>query len=266
MKIEYSFYMASLLNPKSLPFLDYPYPIPFAHRGGAGVFPENTLPAFQNAVNSGYKYLETDVHSSKDGEVFAFHDDSLDRVTEHSGKISELTSKEISNIQIDNFAKIPTLLELLETFPEAKLNIDPKADSVVQPLTDLLKHTNSVSRVCIGSFSDKRIKHIRKELGSGLCVSAGPKKVVKFLAGKLAFSKFKSDYHCLQVPQRSGPVKIITHDFVKRAHSRGLQVHVWTVDDPYEMNELLDLGVDGLMTDEPSILKNVLIERGEWSE
>jgi len=266
MKIEYSFYMASLLNPKSLPFLDYPYPIPFAHRGGAGVFPENTLPAFQNAVNSGYKYLETDVHSSKDGEVFAFHDDSLDRVTEHSGKISELTSKEISNIKIDNFAKIPTLLELLETFPEAKLNIDPKADSVVQPLTDLLKHTNSVSRVCIGSFSDKRIKHIRKELGSGLCVSAGPKKVVKFLAGKLAFSKFKSDYHCLQVPQRSGPVKIITHDFVKRAHSRGLQVHVWTVDDPYEMNELLDLGVDGLMTDEPSILKNVLIERGEWSE
>jgi len=266
MKIEYSFYMASLLNPKSLPFLDYPYPIPFAHRGGAGVFPENTLPAFQNAVNSGYKYLETDVHSSKDGEVFAFHDDSLDRVTEHSGKISELTSKEISNIKIDNFAKIPTLLELLETFPEAKLNIDPKADSVVQPLTDLLKHTNSVSRVCIGSFSDKRIKHIRKELGSRLCVSAGPKKVVKFLAGKLAFSKFKSDYHCLQVPQRSGPVKIITHDFVKRAHSRGLQVHVWTVDDPYEMNELLDLGVDGLMTDEPSILKNVLIERGEWSE
>jgi len=266
MKIEYSFYMASLLNPKSLPFLDYPYPIPFAHRGGAGVFPENTLPAFQNAVNSGYKYLETDVHSSKDGEVFAFHDDSLDRVTEHSGKISELTSKEISNIKIDNFAKIPTLLELLETFPEAKLNIDPKADSVVQPLTDLLKHTNSVSRVCIGSFSDKRIKHIRKELGSRLCVSAGPKKVVKFLAGKLAFSKFKSDYHCLQVPQRSGPVKIITHDFVKRAHSRGLQVHVWTVDDPYEMNELLDLGVDGLMTDEPSILKNVLIERGEWNE
>ncbi len=266
MKIEYSFYMASLLNPKSLPFLDYPYPIPFAHRGGAGVFPENTLPAFQNAVNSGYKYLETDVHSSKDGEVFAFHDDSLNRVTEHSGKISELTSKEISNIQIDNFAKIPTLLELLETFPEAKLNIDPKSDSVVQPLTDLLKHTNSVSRVCIGSFSDKRIKHIRKELGSRLCVSAGPKKVVKFLAGKLAFSKFKSDYHCLQVPQRSGPVKIITHDFVKRAHSRGLQVHVWTVDDPYEMNELLDLGVDGLMTDEPSILKNVLIERGEWNE
>ncbi len=185
MKIEYSFYMASLLNPKSLPFLDYPYPIPFAHRGGAGVFPENTLPAFQNAVNSGYKYLETDVHSSKDGEVFAFHDDSLDRVTEHSGKISELTSKEISNIQIDNFAKIPTLLELLETFPEAKLNIDPKSDSVVQPLTDLLKHTNSVSRVCIGSFSDKRIKYIRKELGSGLCVSAGPKKVVKFFSWKI---------------------------------------------------------------------------------
>ena len=258
--------MSSLLNPKSLPFLDNTGPIPFAHRGGAGVFPENTLPAFQNAVNMGYKYLETDVHSSKDGIVFAFHDDSLDRVTGHVGKISDLTSKEISNIEINGFAKIPTLLELLETFPEVKINIDPKADSVVTPLINLLKHTNSVSRVCIGSFSDKRIKLIRKELGSGLCVSAGPKAVVKFLAGKFRFSSSKTYYHCLQVPQRSGPVKIVTPAFIEKAHSRGLQVHVWTVDDPNEMIELLELGVDGLMTDEPSILKNVLLERGEWYE
>ena len=258
--------MSSLLNPKSLPFLDNLGPIPFAHRGGAGAFPENTLPAFQNAVDMGYKYLETDVHSSKDGGVFAFHDDSLDRVTGRIGKISELTSEEISNIEINGFAKIPTLLELLETFPEVKINIDPKADSVVMPLINLLKHTNSVNRVCIGSFSDKRIKEIRRELGSELCVSAGPKAVMKFLAGKFRFFSSKTYYHCLQVPQRSGPVKIVTPAFIERAHSRGLQVHVWTVDDHKEMNELLDLGVDGLMTDEPSILKNVLLERGEWYE
>ncbi len=258
--------MTSLLNPKSLPFLDNPGPIPFAHRGGAGVFPENTLPAFQNAVDMGYKYIETDVHSSKDGIVFAFHDDSLDRVTGHIGKISDLTSKEISKIEISGFAKIPTLLELLEAFPEVKINIDPKADSVVPPLINLLKHTNSVSRVCIGSFSDKRIKQIRKELGSRLCVSAGPKAVMKFLAGKFCFSSSKTYYHCLQVPQRSGPVKIVTPAFIEKAHSRGLQVHVWTVDDHKEITELLDLGVDGLMTDEPSILKNVLLERGEWYE
>jgi len=258
--------MTSLLNPKSLPFLNNPGPIPFAHRGGAGVFPENTLPAFQNAVDMGYKYIETDVHSSKDGIVFAFHDDSLDRVTGHIGKISDLTSKEISKIEISGFAKIPTLLELLEAFPEVKINIDPKADSVVPPLINLLKHTNSVSRVCIGSFSDKRIKQIRKELGSRLCVSAGPRAVMKFLAGKFCFSSSKTYYHCLQVPQRSGPVKIVTPAFIEKAHSRGLQVHVWTVDDHKEITELLDMGVDGLMTDEPSILKNILLERGEWYE
>jgi len=258
--------MTPLLNPKSVPFLDHLGPIPFAHRGGAGVFPENTMPAFQNAVDMGYKYLETDVHASKDGEVFAFHDDSLDRVTGHSGKISNLTSKEISKIEINGFAKIPTLSELLETFPEVKINIDPKADSVVTPLINILKHTNSVSRVCIGSFSDKRIKQIRKELGSDLCVSAGPKAVMKFLTGKFHFSKSNPDYHCLQVPQRSGPIKIITDDFVNRAHLKGLQIHVWTVDDPKEMGELLDLGVDGLMTDEPAVLKNLLLERDEWSD
>jgi len=258
--------MTPLLNPKSLPFLDHLGPIPFAHRGGAGVFPENTLPAFQNAVDMGYKYLETDVHSSKDGKVFAFHDDSLERVTGHIGKISEMTSKEISKIEINGSAKIPTLSELLETFPEVKINIDPKTDSVVMPLINLLKYTNSLSRVCIGSFSDKRIKHVRKELGSGLCISAGPKAVMKFLAGKFHFSTSKPDYDCLQVPQRYGPVKIITRDFINKAHSRGLQVHVWTVDDRKEMSELLDLGVDGLMTDEPGTLKNVLLERGEWYE
>jgi len=258
--------MTPLLNPKSLTFLDHLGPIPFAHRGGAGVFPENTLPAFQNAVDMGYKYLETDVHSSKDGKVFAFHDDSLERVTGHIGKISEMTSKEISKIEINGSAKIPTLSELLETFPEVKINIDPKTDSVVMPLINLLKYTNSLSRVCIGSFSDKRIKHVRKELGSGLCISAGPKAVMKFLAGKFHFSTSKPDYDCLQVPQRYGPVKIITRDFINKAHSRGLQVHVWTVDDRKEMSELLDLGVDGLMTDEPGTLKNVLLERGEWYE
>ena len=256
--------MTPLLNPKSLPFLDHPGPIPFAHRGGAGMFPENTLPAFQNAVDMGYTYLETDVHLSKDGEVFAFHDDSLDRVTGHVGKISDFTSKEISQIKIDGFAKIPTLSELLESFPEVKINIDPKADSVVVPLINLLKFTNSVSRVCVGSFSDKRIKQIRKTLGSELCVSAGPKSVIKFLAERFRFPSSKPNYHCLQVPQRSGPVKIVTRDFVKEAHSRGLQVHVWTVDDKKEMNNLLDIGVDGLMTDEPLVLKNVLLERDDW--
>ena len=264
MKIEYSFHMSPLINPKSLPFLEHAGPIPFAHRGGAGNFPENTLSAFQNAVDMGYKYLETDVHSSRDGEVFAFHDDSLERVTGHVGKISDLTSKEISKIQIDGFAKIPTLSELLESFPNAKINIDPKADSVVAPLINLLKVTNSVDRVCIGSFSDRRITEIRKELGSELCVSAGPKAVIKFLAGKFSFFRSKTNYHCLQVPQRSGPVKIVTPDFVEKAHLRGLQVHVWTVDDYKEMNDLLDMGVDGLMTDEPAILKNVLLERNQW--
>ena len=122
------------MNPKLLPFLDHPAPIPFAHRGGAGVFPENTLPAFKNAIDIGYKNLETDVHLTKDREVIAFHDESLERVANISEKISDLTLKELSQIKIDNYATIPTLLELLELFPQAKINIDPKSDSVVTPL------------------------------------------------------------------------------------------------------------------------------------
>ena len=144
--------MTSLINPKSLLFLDHPGPIPFAHRGGAGMFPENTLPAFKNAVEMGYKYLETDVHSSKDGAVFAFHDESLERVTGRTGKISDFAATEISQIEIDGFAKIPTLIELLELFPKVKINIDPKAASVVTHLINLLKRTNSESRVCISYF------------------------------------------------------------------------------------------------------------------
>ena len=256
--------MGSLINPKSLPFLEHPGPIPFAHRGGAGDFPENTLPAFRNAIELGYKHLETDVHLTKDGKVVAFHDESLDRVTDHSGKISDFTLNEISQIQIGGSEKIPTLLELLESFPEAKINIDPKSDNVVFPLIELLQTTNSISRVCVGSFSDKRIKQIRSSLGSQLCVSAGPKSVMKFLAERYTFSFSRFNYHCLQVPQRSGPVKIVTKDFVERAHAKGLQVHVWTIDDPNEMHELLDLGVDGLMTDETSTLKDVLLERNDW--
>ena len=256
--------MNTSVNPKLLPFLDHPAPIPFAHRGGAGVFPENTLPAFKNAIDIGYKYLETDVHLTKDREVIAFHDESLERVANISEKISDLTLKELSQIKIDNYATIPTLLELLELFPEAKINIDPKSDSVVTPLIELIEKTNSISRVCIGSFSDKRLKQIHKSLGPKLCVSAGPKSVMKFLAGKYARINSRFTYHCLQVPERSGPVKVVTREFVQRAHAKGLQVHVWTIDDPDKMHELLDLGVDGLMTDEPSTLKDVLIERKTW--
>mgnify|MGYP006086776543 CR=1 FL=1 len=257
--------MKPSFKSKSFEFLKHNGPIPFAHRGGTTEYPENTLPAFENAVSLGYTYLETDVHATIDGEVIAFHDDSLDRLTNNDEKISQLTSREVSEVKIQEKFSIPKFIELLETFPKAKINIDPKTDSVVEPLIKILSATNSVERVCIGSFSDKRIQRIRQALGPRLCTSAGPSSVAKFLADRWGLFTKRPRYQCLQVPEHSGPVKIINKNFINRAHKGDLQVHVWTIDDSSKMHELLDLGVDGIMTDQPLILKNVLIERGLWN-
>src|SRR5690606_30716554 len=152
----------------SFPFLDHPGPIPFAHRGGASEAPENSLPAFQHAIDLGFRYLETDVHATADGVLVAFHDDVLDRVTGHRGRIDELTWDEVSAARIDGREPIPLLEDILTTWPDARVNIDPKADTAVEPLVEVLRRTRAVDRVCIGSFSDERIDRVRDGLGPEL--------------------------------------------------------------------------------------------------
>jgi glycerophosphoryl diester phosphodiesterase len=242
------------------PFLDWPGPIPFAHRGGASDNPENTMPAFQHAVDLGYTYLETDVHATRDGVLVAFHDDSLDRTTDRTGLINSLPWSEVRTARVDGREPIPLFEELMEQFPEARINIDCKANTGVDALIASLERLDCLDRVLVGGFSDARLRRLRSAFGGSLCTSFGPQQIAALrFAGRVPWGG-----EAAQVPVRHGRLEIVTHEFVSRAHRRGIQVHVWTIDEPAEMHRLLDLGVDGLMTDRPQVLRDVLLERNEW--
>ena len=250
-------------------FLDAPVPLAIAHRGGALDAPENTLEAFGAAVALGYRYLETDVHVSADGELVAFHDAHLDRVTERTGALAELPWETIRRTPVvgpdGSTGTICLLAELLEAFPDARFNIDPKADAAVEPLIGVLRGAGAIGRVCIGAFSDRRIARMRDALGPQLCTSLGPRGVARLRAASFGAPLGSVDAGCVQVPVRTGKVTLTDRRFVDRAHRAGLQVHVWTIDEPAEMHRLLDLGVDGIMTDRPEVLRDGLVERDVWA-
>ena len=236
-------------------YLDWPGPIPFAHRGGASEVPENTVPAFAHAVGLGYRYVETDVHLTADGVLLAVHDDVLDRVTDHAGVVAELPWAEVREARVDGTEPIPLLEDLLATWPELRVNIDPKHDAAVDPLVEVLRRTGAVDRVCVGSFADDRIAS----------TSLGPVGSLQLglaATGDTSIGPLPSP--CAQLPPSYGDTVVVTAELVAEAHRRGMQVHVWTIDDPAEMAALLDLGVDGIMTDRPAVLREVLEARGQW--
>lgn len=242
------------------PFLDWPGPIPFAHRGGASANPENTMPAFRHAVELGFTYLETDVHATSDGVLVAFHDPDLSRTCGRPGTISELPWSEVAHARVDGTEPIPLLDDLLDEFPNARINIDCKADTALQPLLDALRRRDVFDRVCIASFSDRRLRRVRAEFGARVCTNLGPVQI----AAMVASGRVPWGGDAAQVPLRSGPVPVVTERFVANARRRGLHVHVWTVDDADEIDRLLDLGVDGIMTDRPAVLKSRLEARSDW--
>ncbi|HEY4571659.1 MAG TPA: glycerophosphodiester phosphodiesterase [Kribbella sp.] len=247
------------------PYLDHDGPIAMAHRGGAkhpdNIGYENSMHAFQHAVDLGYRYLETDLHATSDGVVIAFHDSRLDRVTDRSGVVAELPWSEVSKARINGHEPIPRLDELLEHFPDVRFNLDIKAENGLKPAARVLRAANAIDRVCVSSFSQSRVRRIRKLLGPGLCTGYGEWEiaVIRFLPVPL-----KSRGACLQIPERYAPLRVLTPGLIERAHAGGKQVHVWTIDDPATMRRMLDAGVDGLITDRTDLLKDVLVERGQW--
>ena len=245
-------------------YLDHDGPIAFAHRGGAGDWPENTLPAFEGAVALGYRYVETDVHVTADGVLCAFHDERLDRVTDRTGLIRELPWSVVQQARVDGREPIPLLEDLLGTWPDLMVNVDPKHDSAVEALAETLCRTDAVDRVCIGSFSDSRIARLRDLLGPTLCTSMGPRAVARLRAASLGVPSGDLAAPCVQVPPSQGPITLVDARFLRAAHRRSIAVHVWTIDEPAEMHRLLDLGVDGIMTDKPAVLRDVFVERGLW--
>jgi glycerophosphoryl diester phosphodiesterase len=188
----------------------------------------------------------------------------LDRVTNRTGRISELPYREVKQARVDGREPIPLLEELLGTFPDIRVNVDPKSDEAVGPLAAVLRRTGAVDRVCVGSFSDDRLETIREKLGPRLCTSLGPKATARLRLAARRLPAGHFDAGCAQLPPRYKGLKLVDRRLVEAAHERDMQVHVWTIDDAHEMVELLDLGVDGIMTDEPAVLRKVLEDRGQW--
>lgn len=244
-------------------FLDLPRPLAFAHRGGAAHYPENSWRAFEHAVSLGYSYLETDVHATADGVLLAFHDRTLDRVTDRAGRISQLPHREVSAARIGGTDPIPLLEDLLGAWPEKRFNIDVKDKPAVRPLVEVLTRTAAWDRVCVTSFSAWRLGAVRRALPRPVCMATSPVGVGAVRLGTprrvLAPQLRRMSVRCAQIP-----VSVATEPFLRRAHAAGLQVHVWTINDPKIMTGLLDLGVDGIMTDETVALREVLTARGQW--
>ena len=284
-------------------FLDHPRPLAFAHRGGAAHAPENSWRAFEHAVGLGYGYLETDVQATSDGVLIAFHDRTLDRVTGQPGRVCRLPLKQIAGARIGGTEPIPVLEDVLGAWPDVRFNIDVKDAPAIGPLARVLRRTNAWDRVCVVSFSASRLRATRRALDRPVCMAASPLGTAMVRLGRppaspgprgphrhgftrpsaagpmaasarrpgvpgavagqperpLAERLARADVRCAQVPTR-----VATPSFIGRAHQLGLQVHVWTVNDRPAMEALLDLGVDGIMTDETMTLREVLIGRGQW--
>jgi glycerophosphoryl diester phosphodiesterase len=259
-----------------VPFLDTPRPHAFAHRGGAAHAPENSWTAFEHAVKLGYAYLETDARATSDGRLVAFHDRTLDRVTDGSGAIGSRTYRQVSALRVSGSEPIPLIEDLLGAWPEVRFNVDLKDEPGIALLAGVLRRTGAWHRVCVTSFSGSRLRAARGLFDRPVCMATSPAVIaalavpagIRYSAGPpernrqpglLARRLARWQVRCAQVPGR-----VATGSFVRRAHALGLDVHVWTINDRAGMNRFLDLGADGIMTDDIETLRQVLIERGQW--
>lgn len=267
-----------ITRPTGHPYLDAQgwgetgRPLAFAHRGGAEVpqlsGAENTLRAFQHAADLGFDYLETDVHLTRDGQLVAFHDVDLDRVTDSTGRLADLPWATVQRARIHGTHPIPLLADLVDALPRARFNIDLKAPGTPAALARFIEERGLQDRVLVSSFSGARLAEFRK-LSRGRVPTAGsPWQIAAFvlLPGPVARWLTRGRVAALQVPHRRGRLLVVSPRLVRRAHAAGAQVHVWTIDDPAEMEHLLDVGVDGLMTDRSDVLKDVLTRRGLWKD
>ncbi len=240
-------------------------PIAFAHRGFAPDGGENTMDAFARAVGLGFRYLEIDVRASSDGVVMVFHDEALDRVTPARGPVAARTAEELAALPVGGAGGIPPLEDVLLRWPDLRLNIDIKSDDCVRPFAELVNRLGVHDRVLVASFSDRRRRRVLRLLDAPTASSAGMavNALLKATAplglagpvGRLA------RVQALQVPEVYRGVRVVTRRFVAACHAAGLQVHVWTVNEREDMDRLLDLGVDGLVSDAGDVLASCLQDR-----
>lgn len=243
----------------------------FAHRGLAATTewsegaPENTLLSFAAALGVGVSYIETDVHGSKDGVAVVSHDPDLTRLAGIESAVSDYSMAELRKIDLGFDQGFCSLAEALDAFPETRFNIDLKSVDAVQPTVDAILAANAVGRVLVTSFSEVRRLAAVRQL-PGVATSTGATRFAAALgAGKLgvrpALRRLLRDVDCVQVPERYGPLAITTPLMIRRLHAADVEVHVWTVNDEPTMHMLLDLGVDGLVTDRADLAMKVLDAR-----
>lgn len=247
-------------------YFSHEHPVRLAHRGSRVLWPENTMTAFQGAVDLGYRYLEIDVHVSRDNRVVVFHDDKLERLTDGVGRVWDRTWDELQALDTAyNFRPdeafplrgtgltIPLLADLLQTFPEALLNIDLKQAGIEEVVAAEIQRLHAEDRVLIGSFRDWRIREFRRLTQGRVAVSAGPRELAQAVASCRVGLPVRGIADALQIPRRIASARL-----VDSAHKAGKQVHAWTVNDPDQMKALLALGIDGIITDRPDLLNEVV--------
>ncbi len=223
------------------------------------------MAAFAAAVGLGYRYVETDVHATRDGVLVAFHDEGLKRLSGRPESIADLNWRDLETVRVGGGHAIPRFEELLEAWPDLRIAVDPKQDNATVPLIGALQRADAIDRACVGSFSGRRLALARRLGGPRLCTGLSPKEVGRLQAASTGLPVKVKAGACAQVPPTAKGVPLVHQRFVDAAHTQGLAVHVWTIDEADEMKRLLQLGVDGIMTDRPTVLRDVLMELGAWS-
>lgn len=246
-------------------FLSGPLPRIIAHRGLAVGAPENTLLAFLRALNAGATHLETDVHASADGVAVISHDPDLSRVAGRAVRVGQLTMPELRRIQLGDGQSYCSLADALDAFPDARFNIDIKDLASAAPAAAAILKARATDRVLITSFDEKRRRAAVDAL-PGVASSASVSRVLPAIAAAKAGStsavrRVLRGLVAVQVPERQGPLRLVSRRTVRILHDAGVEVHVWTVNDPADMTRLLDLGVDGLVTDRCDTLKALVDAR-----
>jgi glycerophosphoryl diester phosphodiesterase len=251
-------------------FLSQPTPHLIAHRGGnaIGKDKQNTLAAFQSAIDLGYEYIETDVLLTSDGQVMVYHGSKNRRQQLRTSQKRRKTMQSMTYAQINKQIRpggerVPLLEEALEAFPGIRFNIDAKTKEVVKPLAEVIKRTKTIKRVCIASFSYKRTLGVAQFLGGQqkVCTSIGPAGFSAYFIHSRMNRLFKQKLGSLGVGCIQIPYRFASKNLIDVAHSNGKMVHVWTVNNTRHMARLLDMGVDGIVTDETKALQTLANRR-----